>query len=179
MAPRRVVSAILGALSLALAGGCASDGHAALSAPPAILSDVLYVEIDRIALERGILEVAGSVANLTGETVTLDPSTWRLASAREEHRAEADGLVFEIPRGAVAYVRWRFPVSVAPRRAALIVGPLEGARSPRDLGSIPLLTDGGLPEHAPRSAPDDRREPKAQDILERDCGSGPLVTCPR
>lgn len=138
-----------------------------------MLGDVLFVELDHIAVSAHRVDVAGSVANLTTDTVWVDPKSWRLEIDGREIAPASLPVVFEIPRHGVAYVEVSFAVSSAPEEARLIVGAVKGTRSPEYLGAIPLTRDpvtgddGGV------------KQPRGRELLDRDCGSGPLVTCPR
>ena len=158
-----------------------------LSAPKAMLADVLFVELDNVALDAGVLEVAGSVANLTENTIWVDPSSWRLELPGATPVGETN--VFEIPRHGVAYVTVRFQASNLPSETMLVIGGVRTrpGTAPVVVGAIPLLRGswpadvatprGGLPPERPGT--DVAKQPSGKELVDRDCGSGPLVTCPR
>lgn len=150
-----------------------------LDAPKAMLSDVLYVELDDVVQRESTLHIAGSVANLTNETIWIAPNQWRFESDEGELKPLRAPTSYEIPGYGVAYVRLTFG-SRSGSGMLVVRGVYRKARPPfpAALGAIPI---GVLPEDAARAvrpAPA-ADQPKGRELLERDCGSGPLVTCPR
>jgi hypothetical protein len=172
---------------LLLAAGC--HRHVSLWAPKAMLADVLYVELDHIVDDGDVIDVGGSVANLTTDTIWLDPMHWRLVVHGVETKPAAPASVHEIPGLGVAYVRLMFPAALGSAAVEdapmLVVGGVSGQHGafPPTLGAIPLSRGEHPPDIAaavPRATQRDvAKQPSGEELLERDCGSGPLVTCPR
>jgi hypothetical protein len=173
---------------LLLVAGCHTP--ISLSAPKAMLSDVLFVDLDVIVEAHEVMEIGGSVANLTDDMIWIDPMHWRLAVNGVETKPVSPASVHEVPGFGVAYVRLTF--AKAPRSNSqedpcmLVVGGVSGHGGPFPLvlGAIPLTrgaqpSDAGaaaLPRVFSRAA---AKQPSGEELLERGCGSGPLVTCPR
>jgi hypothetical protein len=178
---RRFAGAAL--LGAAVSGGvgCGGSRGTELRAPKAMLAEVLFVELDDVVAHDERVHVAGSVANLTSSTVWVDLAEWRLDTAGGETAPDGLPLIHEIPKHGVAYVRVTFSAD-GENGGILVIGGVqsETGELPEVVGAIPIAKGSLVDKAAARErADDDRTHVRGRDLLDRDCGSGPLVTCPR
>ena len=147
-----------------------------------MLSDVLLVELDDIRLRSGVLHVGGSVANLTSESLWLDTTRWSFEGGGQPAVPAEKGQLYEISSFGVAYVRVAFDTRMATGMVVIdgVSRTAEDSGKRAPLGAIPVRFEP-FDERAAAPIPSgvSGAQPRGSDLLERDCGSGPLVTCPR